>query len=182
MMSIRATLRPCSRRVQLWTEGDNAHDGAMHTPARPSDRIAALVRAASLRCPLCGSSWPRTRWIDLAGCCAACRLRLDRGERDYYLGTYTINLMFALAAAVGLAVAAILVPLPSWAIYGVGLPALAALAIGLHPVSRLLWLATDLQFRRATERDFDADASQSRLSVSGESVATLGSVPHSEES
>jgi len=115
----------------------------------------ALLRAGTLRCPRCGRALPRRRLIDLAAYCPACRLKLDRGEPDYFLGAYSINLMFALVAAAGLAVAAVTFRLPSWSVYGVGLPMVAALAIGFHPVSRLLWLAFDLQFRPATDRDFE---------------------------
>ena len=112
----------------------------------------------TLRCPLCRAPWPRRRLIELVPCCATCRLKLDRGERDYFLGAYSINLMFALTAAVGLAVAAILYALPIWWVYGAGLPVLGALTLGLYPVSRLLWLALDLRFRPAIERDFEGSA------------------------
>lgn len=85
--------------------------------------------------------------IQLGGRCASCALGIDRGESDYFLGSYTINLTWALFATAGLAVAAIAIPVRPLLILCVGLPALAALAIWLHPVSRLVWLAIDLQVR-----------------------------------
>lgn len=145
------------------------HDAMGNRPAdtRTPSLIAALTRAGMVRCPRCGIPWPRRKVIDLVACCSTCRLRLDRGERDYFLGAYSINLMFALAGAIGLAVAANLFPLSSWAIYGVGLVVLAALVLVLYAVSRLLWLAIDLQFRPASDRDFDSPPESRRPEGSG---------------
>lgn len=116
--------------------------------------MGALWRGARLRCPLCGTPWVRIGPVALAPRCHVCQLRIERGEHDYFLGSYTVNLGWALLAATILVVLAVALRLPEWATYGVGLPALSALVVALHPVSRLVWLALDLQFRRAEERDF----------------------------
>ena len=123
------------------------------TGGRPGVTLA-LWRAVRLRCPHCGTPWPRARVVTMAGRCPACRLRLDRGESDYFLGSYTVNLLWALIAAAGLAVASVMLPVPPLLIYALGIPLVAALAALLHPLSRLVWLAADLQFRPATSRDF----------------------------
>ena len=116
----------------------------------------AVLRALGLRCPHCGASWARSRIVRMAPRCGACGLGLDRGESDYFLGAYTINLLWALLAATAVAVAAVVFPVSPLLIYGLGIPAIAALAVWLYPRSRLVWLAVDLQFRPATARDFEA--------------------------
>jgi uncharacterized protein (DUF983 family) len=114
----------------------------------------ALGRALWLRCPHCGTPWPRARVMTLADRCRACRLRLDRGESDYFLGAYTVNLLWALIAAAGLAVASVTLPVSPLLVYAGGIPMVAAMAALLHPLSRLVWLAADLQFRPASAKDF----------------------------
>jgi len=113
-----------------------------------------MWRAAGLRCPRCGAGWPRARLIRLAPRCGSCGLAIDRGERDYFLGSYTVNLVWSLMAAVGIAVASLAFPRSRSLVYGVGLTVLVAGAIVLHPLSRLMWLAMDLQLRPATPGDF----------------------------
>jgi len=79
---------------------------------------------------------------------------LDRGENDYFLGSYTINLFVALVAAAAIAVAAVLLPGHGLLIYGLVLPVLTLLTIAFYPLSRLLWLAVDLALRPARPSDF----------------------------
>ena len=75
---------------------------------------------------------------------------MDRGESDYFLGAYTINLIGALVLAVGLAVLAGVRPdWPRFWLYGLGLSAIVLFAFWFYPVSRLLWLAFDLAFRES---------------------------------
>jgi len=121
----------------------------------PLGVVRTLNRAVWLRCPLCGAPWRRTRWVTLSPRCESCGLRVDRGESDYFLGSYTINLFWSLMAAVGIAVAAALLPGWSLLIYGLVLPVLTALTIWLYPVSRLMWLAVDLLLRPMRPGDFE---------------------------
>ena len=72
--------------------------------------VRSFLRAVRLRCPHCGARGFRRGWIDTVACCSRCGLRLDRGESDYFLGAYTINLVAALLLAVGLAVLALTHP------------------------------------------------------------------------
>lgn len=119
-------------------------------------RAHQFVRALRLRCPLCGSPWPRKDWLRLSPQCATCQLYFERREGDFFLGAYTINLFAALLGAVAVALVSLRYPrLPAAALYSGGAIAIIALVLWLYPVSKLLWLAVDLQFRPAAERDFD---------------------------
>ena len=91
-------------------------------------------------------------------------MRLDRGETDYFLGSYTINLFVALIGAVTIAVTSLLVPAHTVLIAVVGIPVIGLLAVWLHSRSRLVWLAADLQFRPARAEDYGA-ATDSRESA-----------------
>ena len=124
--------------------------------------LRSLMDAARLHCPNCRSRWPRTRWISLGPRCESCGIRVDRGESDYFLGSYTINLFVALVAAAAIAVAAVWLPGRGLLIYGLVLPILTALTIGFYPVSRLLWLAVDLVLRPARPSDFAEPSTESR--------------------
>jgi uncharacterized protein (DUF983 family) len=118
--------------------------------------LVSFARAVTMRCPNCGAAGLRSGWISTVACCPACRLRLDRGEADYFLGAYTINLLGALALAVGLAVLAVARPTwPRALIYGAGIAAIMLFAFWFYPFSRLLWLAFDLAFRGTRPTDFD---------------------------
>jgi uncharacterized protein (DUF983 family) len=121
------------------------------------DLLHSMWRAAGLRCPRCGKDWQRQRVILLSPRCVSCGLAIDRGESDYFLGSYTVNLVWSLMAAVSIAVAALAFPRSRLLVYGLGLLVLVALAIVLHPMSRLMWLAIDLQLRPATPRDLGSE-------------------------
>ena len=89
--------------------------------------------------------------------CDACGLLLDRGEHDYFIGAYTINLM----AAELIVVAAILIgmvlswPDVPWNLLMWGLLPLAVCTPLLTlPFARALWLAIDLKFQPPEPKDF----------------------------
>lgn len=120
--------------------------------------LLAFVRAARLRCPHCGGGGLRTGWIGTLARCPTCGLRLDRGESDYFLGAYTINLLGALAVAVAIAVIAAAHPdWPRFVPGAVGIAAIVGFAFWFYPFSRLLWLAFGLAFRGTHSSDFDRD-------------------------
>lgn len=81
---------------------------------------------------------------------------MDRGEPDYFLGAYTLNLIGALALAAGIAALGIMHPeWPMAALCGAAIVAIVLFALWFHPFSRLLWLAFDLSFRGTHPGDFD---------------------------
>jgi uncharacterized protein (DUF983 family) len=118
--------------------------------------VVSLVRAARLRCPHCGASGVRDGRVGIVARCPNCGFRFDRGEPDYFLGSYTLNLIGALALASALAVLGGVRPeWPRPLLYGGGIAAIVLFALWFYPFSRLLWLALDLAFRGARPSDFD---------------------------
>lgn len=82
---------------------------------------------------------------------------MDRGQGDFFIGAYTINLVVAelLVFFGGLLVLWLSWPDVPWNALMYGLAALMVGApIALYPYARQLWLATDLIFRPAESDDF----------------------------
>jgi uncharacterized protein (DUF983 family) len=119
--------------------------------------VVAVARALRLRCPHCGARWPMRHWIEPAPACRGCGLHLDRGESDYWLGAYFLNLVAAelFCAAAMLALLAVTWPDPPWrALLWGGIPVLVVVPFLTFPATRLLWLAVDLMFRPVRPDDF----------------------------
>ena len=121
--------------------------------------LLPFLRALRRACPHCGAGWRRTGIATLATRCDRCGLRLDRGEGDAFLGSYTIGLFGALVLAVAFAVAGVTIArsLPRYLLYTLAIAAIVSFAIAFQPLAKLLWLAGDLQFRPARDRDFAAE-------------------------
>jgi len=109
-------------------------------------------RALILRCPRCGTGGVLASWFKLKDHCPVCELALDRGEADYWIGAYAINLVVAegLAALVGMLVLLATWPRPFPASVA-AITLAVALPFAFFPFSRLVWLAWDLTFRPAGE-------------------------------
>lgn len=91
--------------------------------------------------------------------CPKCRLRLDRGEKDFFIGAYTINLIVAelIVFFGGIGTMVVTWPDVPWTALTWTMVALMVISpIVLYPFSRQLWLATDLIFRPAEPSDFAA--------------------------
>ena len=77
--------------------------------ARASN-LKMLLRALARRCPNCGSRGIFASYTELRESCPTCGLRLHRGEDDYFIGAYLLNLIAVLGVAfvvVSLAAAAL---------------------------------------------------------------------------
>ena len=89
-------------------------------------------------------------WFRMRQQCGACGRDLERGERDYFIGSMMFNLVLAelLFAAVFVGIMLWQWPRVSWEAiqFGVPLGLLVAPAI-LFPVSKLVWLGFDLALR-----------------------------------
>jgi uncharacterized protein (DUF983 family) len=116
-----------------------------------------LARALRLRCPNCGASGMNVHWLKVKPHCSKCGLRFDRGEHDYFIGAYTINLIVAELIVVFALVVGMLITWPDvpWnkLMWGLLPLAIAAPMITL-PFARSIWLALDLVFRPGEPNDF----------------------------
>ena len=115
-----------------------------------------IVRALLRRCPNCGSRGIFAGYTTLRERCPRCGLRLHRGENDYFIGAYLLNLvavelLFALLLAV---VFITTYPNTPWALlqWG-GLALIVAGAVLCYPLSKAVWLAADLIFRPVSEKE-----------------------------
>lgn len=89
--------------------------------------------------------------------CPSCGLLLERGESDYFLGGYTLNLIAVeLLLAVGFVIVIVWTrPNPPWTALQYGGVALSILgAILCYPFAKTTWLAVDLIFRPPKREDF----------------------------
>lgn len=131
----------------------------MKLEARPNPAVV-IGRAFARRCPNCGGRNIFRSYLHARPACPACGLRLDRGERDFFIGAYTINLIVAELIVVFGGLAALLWTWPEvpWTGLTWGLAAAVVVApIVLYPFSKQVWLACDLVFRPAEPSDY-ADA------------------------
>ena len=144
------------------TVGSSTRDLVILPPSRdgitPGVVARMIGRALLLRCPRCGSSGIFIHWLKPREQCPRCGLRMDRGEKDHWLGAYAVNLV-ASEIIWALSMVAIIVirwPDVPWTFleYGGALLMIAAPFI-FYPFSRTLWLTLDLIFRS----DRDADTS-----------------------
>lgn len=90
--------------------------------------------------------------------CPRCHLKLDRGEADYFIGSYTINFVAAelLICAVGLAAIVATWPEVPWNALKWGLMAtMVPVPVFFYPFAKTIWLGIDLTFRPVTVRDLE---------------------------
>jgi len=115
-----------------------------------------LGRALLRRCPNCGSGGLFSRWLVIAPVCPRCELLTDRGEPDYFIGSFVVNfvvaeLLICLGALVGILATWPDVPWTGlkWALIAVILPTPAV----FYPFAKTIWLGIDLMFRPVTLKD-----------------------------
>ncbi|MEN8376208.1 MAG: DUF983 domain-containing protein [Gemmatimonadota bacterium] len=122
-------------------------------PVPPTTSVlTALGRGLLLRCPRCGAGDLFASWVKPREACENCGLKLDRGEGDYFLGAYMVNLLVAEIVPALTLVIGIVVTWPEvpWRLLGGIVVGLAvALPFLFFPFSRTLWLALDSTFRRS---------------------------------
>lgn len=114
-------------------------------------RAARLFwRAARLHCPNCGGGGVFRTPFELRPDCPTCGMQLDRGESDYFLGVYIVNLVAVeLIFAVMFTVVVVATwPTPPWDMLQYGGAALMAVgAVVCYPFAKVGWLAFDVMLR-----------------------------------
>jgi uncharacterized protein (DUF983 family) len=109
-----------------------------------------LIRATLRRCPNCGGRGIFSGYTTLRERCPTCGLRLQRGESDYFIGAYLLNLV-AVEILFALVLAAVILatyPNTPWVLvqWG-GLALMITGAVLCYPFAKAIWLAADLIFR-----------------------------------
>jgi hypothetical protein len=96
----------------------------------------------------------------LRAACPSCGLLLDRGQRDYFVGAYLINLIISeLLFALGFGIWM----LRSWpnipwdAVQYVAVAAMIIAPLATYPITKSTWLAVDLVFQPPSDQDRVAD-------------------------
>jgi uncharacterized protein (DUF983 family) len=116
-----------------------------------------LGRALLLRCPNCGAGGLFYGFFKMKERCPNCGILLERGESDYFIGAYTLNLVVVemLLALAFLIVLRVTWPNPPWAAlqYGGVILSIAG-AVLCYPFAKTVWLAIDLIFRPPHREDF----------------------------
>jgi uncharacterized protein (DUF983 family) len=116
-----------------------------------------LGRAVLLRCPNCGGARLFEGFFRIKQRCPTCGMLLERGESDYFLGAYTLNLIAVeiLLAFGFLVVMLVTWPNPPWDALQYGGVVLSILgAVLCYPFAKTTWLALDLIFRPPHREDF----------------------------
>lgn len=135
--------------------------GAVPPGAAPHPSATAkLWRGLTRRCPRCGGRDLFESWFTLRARCPSCALRLDRGEADFWIGAWMLNVVgVEIAFVTLLAVAVILMwPAVPWnAVLWIGVAGMALLPVLFFPISRTLWLAIDTILQPERPSDFDPE-------------------------
>jgi uncharacterized protein (DUF983 family) len=115
--------------------------------------VVVLGRAGRLKCPNCGSGPVMAHWFKMRERCGHCGLAIERGERDYFIGSMMFNLAVSetLFATVFVTTMVIAWPTVPWDTleWAAPLGMLAAPFI-LFPFSKLAWLGFDILLRPVT--------------------------------
>jgi uncharacterized protein (DUF983 family) len=115
-----------------------------------------LSRAIVRRCPNCGARGIFAGFTALRERCPACGLRLQRGENDYFIGAYLLNLVAVeLLFALLLGVVVILTyPDTPWdLLQWSAIVLILGGALVCYPFAKALWLAADLIFRPLSDQE-----------------------------
>jgi uncharacterized protein (DUF983 family) len=128
------------------------------TPLRRPSIGTMFLRGLRFRCPWCGGGGLMQSWFKLKPACPTCGLRTERGEEDFFLGAMVWNIAFAeglltvVLVSIGIATA----PNVPWnALLFGGVAMMIAAPILFYPVSKTLWMATELLFRPLTAEELE---------------------------
>jgi uncharacterized protein (DUF983 family) len=115
-----------------------------------------LGRALRLRCPNCGGRGLLASFFTFEERCPACGLRIERGERDYFVGAYLFNLIAVELILFFCVVGFVFVTWPEvpWDLLTWVAGALMLAGCFLcYPFAKTTWLAVDLAIRPLTAEE-----------------------------
>jgi uncharacterized protein (DUF983 family) len=115
--------------------------------------FTVLGRAARLRCPHCGDGPVLAHWFRMRPRCGNCGLAIERGERDYFIGSMMFNLVVSEMLFAAAFVTTLLITWPNvpWDTLQWAAPlAMGAAPFVLFPFSKLAWLGFDILLRPVT--------------------------------
>lgn len=138
------------------TEAAN-HGGLARRFFRPG-MWKMLGRALLLRCPHCGGRRIFASMFELKRHCPTCGLRLERGEKDYFVGAYFFNLIAVELILFFVVVGFVYVtwPDPPWdLITWVAAVLMLSGCVLCYPFSKTTWLAVDLMIRPLSPEELD---------------------------
>jgi uncharacterized protein (DUF983 family) len=119
-------------------------------------RARMVGRALLLRCPHCGGRGIFQTVFTLKEQCPTCGLRMQRGESDYFVGAYLLNLCLVEAILWVGAFACIAVTYPNtpWTLltWATGILMIVGCFV-CYPFSKTTWLALDLSIRPLTPEE-----------------------------
>jgi uncharacterized protein (DUF983 family) len=115
--------------------------------------LAVLGRAARLRCPHCGGGPVLQHWFKMRERCGNCGLAIERGERDYFIGSMMFNLVVSEMLFAVIFVGVLLARWPNvpWDTLEWAAPlGMLVAPFVLFPFSKLAWLGFDILLRPVT--------------------------------
>jgi uncharacterized protein (DUF983 family) len=122
--------------------------------------LSVLGRGVRLRCPNCGKGPVRVHWFKMRDRCGNCGLAIERGERDYFIGSMLFNLVVSemLFAIVFVSTLVIAWPNVPWDVLQWAAPlGMGAAPFVLFPFSKLMWLGFDILLRPVTPDELRRD-------------------------
>ncbi len=117
-----------------------------------------VLRALQLRCPHCGGRQIFASFFELKERCPTCGIRLERGEKDYFVGAYLFNLI-AVELILFFCVCGFVYvtwPDPPWDLitYVTAFLMLSG-CVFCYPFAKTTWLAVDLGIRPLSPEELD---------------------------
>ena len=110
---------------------------------RMADVGLVYGRALRLRCPVCGQTPLFSSFFTMHEVCARCGHRYER-ESGFFTGAMAVNLILTEMIIFALVLIAVFNNAPLWLSIGGGVLLAALLPVLGFPLSRSLWIATDL--------------------------------------
>ncbi len=114
-----------------------------------------VLRALTLRCPICGTGGLFRQWVRIVPRCPTCAFRFDRSEEGYGVGTYMFNLIAAEALLTIIVAASVLTFDLRWttALERAAIASMIVMPVLFYPFAKLLFVAFDLCFRPVRKED-----------------------------